>query len=252
MRCRSAERLIYLHREGERSQAGERRLDRHLRACPSCAAEAERVREILAPISTEGIPDPGTFDPAALTGSILTRIRYLEGGVRARSGAQPASPFGRRTIGGRFRPIAATAAILLAVGILTEGFLILDRIALLERRLEGYATRPGRAIPTVAVDDLNRELHQLQDLEAYLAAGAAADPTRVSRPEEWIVVRRSDLRQMMSRYVGSDASPEVLLQALAGLYPELREITLADGLNRTELQLLIDHSPKIIRAVHGT
>jgi len=251
MRCRTAERLLYLHREGERSQTQERRLDRHLRACPACAAEAKRVREVLAPIDAKESLEPGTSDPAALTESILTRIRYLEGGVRARSGARPASPFGRRTFGGRMRPIVAAAGFLLAVGILTEGFLILDRIMLLEQRLEGYRTESGGAIPVLTVDDVNRGLHRLQDLEEYLAAGAAADPARVSRPDEWVVVRRSDLHQMMSRYVGSDASPEALLQALTRQFPELREITLVDGLNRTEIQLLIDHSPEIIRAVHG-
>jgi hypothetical protein len=90
------------------------------------------------------------------------------------------------------------------------------------------------------IDNLSRSLRRLHDLEAYLAASVSAHPERESQPDEWIVVRRSDLHKVMNRYVGSEVSPEALLQALARQYPVLNKITLVDGLNRTELQLLID------------
>ncbi len=249
MRCRTAERLIYLHREGERSPARERRLDRHLQNCPSCGAEARRIRDTLDRV--EGLKDPehGTSDPMALTESILTRIRYLEGGVRARSGARLASPFGRRTFGSRIQPIVAAAVLLLVVGILTEGFLILDRITLLEKRLEGYRTSPITTASIVSTEVLNRGLQQLRELEARIEARIGIDPSLAASPDEWIVIRRSDLDQLLARYMRTDASPETLLRVLVRQLPELREITLMDGLNRTELQVLIDHSPEIIRAV---
>ncbi len=244
MRCGSAERLLYLHREGDRSPAEQRRLDRHLRNCPSCTAEAHRISESLARIERLKETVLATSDPAAVTESIMTRIRYLEEGARSKTRYRirllPGGAFGHR-----LQPIVVAVALLLAVAILTEGMLILDRITLLESRLQEYAESEtaGQSIRTT--NDLNRGLRRLRDLEARIGT----IPSGETSPDEWIVISRSDLRLLLSRYGGVNASPEMLMRILVRQLPDLRGVTLEDGLNRIELQVLLEHDSEIIRAV---
>jgi hypothetical protein len=182
----------------------------------------------------------------------MTAIRYLEGGARARTGAGIAPSFGLRRIGGRFQPIVAAAVILLAVGILTEGFLILDRIALLERRMEATETPQKGAVPLVTVRDLNRGLHWLREMEADRPPFMIADPSRSGGSGDWIVLRRSDLERIVNRYLASGASPDLLMQILSRRLPGLEAITVSDGLDRTELKAILDLSPQLVRAVRGS
>ena len=174
----------------------------------------------------------------------MTRIRYLEEGTRSRT------RYGIRLLPGgvfrhRFRPIVVAAVLLVAVGILTEGMLILDRIALLERRIEEYQTATDMRVPIRTIDDLNRGLRRLRSIGARIET---ISPGEIS-PDEWIVVRRSDLRLLLTRYGRVDTSPETLMRALTQRLPDLRGVTLEDGLNRAELQILLEHGSEIIRVV---
>ncbi|MFC1545324.1 anti-sigma factor family protein [Gemmatimonadota bacterium] len=247
MRCRNAERLLYLHREGERTAADQRRLDHHLRACSSCAAEAGRIHETLSRVESLRSPVPDGSNPESMTESVMTRIRYLEGGVRYRTGAG-IRPMGAGMFGFSPRTIVAAAALLLGIGVLTEGMLILDRITLLEKRLEVHQVGVGTSETRyVTADDLDRGVRRLSALEGQ----GRTDRSGGSAAEEWIMIRRSDLRKILSRYGRTDISPETLMRELTRQLPDLREITIEDGLNRTELQTLLEHSSAIISAVRG-
>ena len=250
MRCRTAERLLHLHREGELTAAELRRLDNHLGVCSACSADAIRIRDALRQIDHLREVAPETSDPTRMTESVMTRIRYLEGGVRVRTGHGIRS-MAVQGFRHRFQPIVAVAAILLAVGILAEGMMILERITLLEKRLEEHRPAAGiTATMDVTAEDFDRGLQRLRDLEA----GNIIGRSRASDPDAWIVIRRSDLRRVLDRYGRSDISPETLMRELTrqlpGL-PGLGEITIEDGLDRTELQRVLEHSSEIIRVVRG-
>jgi hypothetical protein len=242
MRCGTAERLLHLHREGELRPRQRERLERHLVRCPVCRQRARSIQADLARLEAarrEISPPP---IPGGLTETILRRI--LPTGASGR--ARPV----RRTGGGfapLLRPLPALLGLLLLGALALQEYLILNRLAALEGRLEATALHtltPGGT--PVLGSELERGIGRLDAaarlLERTESLGHAGD---------WVVVRRTDLvalRETLRRVPGSEGG---LPQVVVDRYPELGAVRLEDGLDRTELDLLLAHRAELLRLLRS-
>jgi hypothetical protein len=72
--CARYQRLLHLHRDGERSPRQQAWLDRHLARCPRCRADATRLAWDDKGLNVERRQPAVPADPDALTKAILARL----------------------------------------------------------------------------------------------------------------------------------------------------------------------------------
>ena len=244
MRCRSAERLLYLYRESELTPVQRSRLDRHLARCPACTETAGAIERSMAKVSalrSAGIPLP---DPEALADLVMTRVsRMAQSGRVSRSRSyEPAwGGFTSQWL----RPALASAAVLLIALLLAQELTALRRISRLERRIADLTvTTEGR----ISLDTTAGMLRALERLDAISVpmrttmSGRAGD-------SNWIVVHRSELQSLLDSAGVSAADQERVIRILRQRFPDLRAITLEDGLSGAELATLLAHRTEIIHAL---
>lgn len=82
MKCAEAERLLYLHRPGERNEMEEHLLGHHLERCASCRALAGRVAELEAATGRIRGAEPRMEHPEELTRSVMQAVTALRSGER--------------------------------------------------------------------------------------------------------------------------------------------------------------------------
>jgi len=72
--CAHAERLLYLHRPGERTDMEDRQLEDHLRQCAACRAIARRVGALEGATMRLRRVEPVLEDPEAFTRAVMRAV----------------------------------------------------------------------------------------------------------------------------------------------------------------------------------
>jgi hypothetical protein len=242
MRCATVERLLHLHREGELRPRQRERLERHLVRCEVCGQRARDIRAGLDRLEAARRDALSPPVPGDLTETILRRNPATGAGGFRRAL--------RRPVGGLvplLRPLPALLGLLLLGALALQEYYILDRLAALEGKLEATALRTLSLEGTpVLGPELDRGLGRLD-----AAARLLEHTERLGGTGDWVVVRRSDLqslREALRRVTGSVGG---LPQAVIEAYPELGSVRLEDGLDRTELDLLLAHRAGLLRLLRS-
>ncbi len=166
MRCKTAQQLLHLHREGERTAWQERRLARHLRTCPSCResaaqspSEYESLRHALRSAPLESIADDDVVH------AVLARIAQQE-----KSGARKRPRLGAAASSVP-RYAAAMLLVLIVGGFVFQFITVHNRVDALGRILA------ETAIPAVTVDigyEIRHTPAQLASLDSLCLPSATA------------------------------------------------------------------------------
>ncbi|MCZ7558191.1 MAG: zf-HC2 domain-containing protein [Bacteroidia bacterium] len=197
MRCNTAQQLLHLHRNGERTDRQERRLARHLRGCPSCRESATGgMSEYDSLLNTVRQALPNADSEDAIVRSVLARITQQEQ-RRARERTHYS------TAQSMFLPYAAAMLlVLIAGGFLLQFITVHNRVEVLARSLA------DAAMPPVTVD-ISYELHpttaQLASLDSLcLPSGTATmlDQRRqISRVEAESLLRFAAMHPRCRRQI---------------------------------------------------
>jgi hypothetical protein len=244
MRCRSAERLLYLYREGELTPRQRTRLDRHLASCPACAETAGAIERSLVKVSeirSARIPIP---EPEALTDRVMAQVAGTAQLGRAQRG-RSFEPVWTGFASQWLRPAMAAAAVLLVALLLAQELTALQRISRLERRI---ANLPVAVEVRTSLDTPAGVLRALDRLEAISVPMRTTMSDR-SGDSDWIVLRRSELQSLLGSAGVSAADQEEVIRSLRQRFPDLRAISLEDGLSGAELATLLAHRTEIIHAL---
>ena len=244
MRCQPAERLLYLYREGELTPCQRSRLDRHLARCPACAEAAGAIERSMVKVSelrSAGIPLP---EPEALTDLVMTQVSRMAQSDRARHSRsyQPAwGGFASQWL----RPALAAAAVLLVALLLSQELTALRRISSLERRIADLPEVVEQRVSLETTADVLRVLERLETISVPMWT------TMSDRGGDsgWIVIRRSELQSLLGSAGVSAAVQEGVIRSLRQQFPDLRAISLEDGLSGAELATLLAHRTEIIHAL---
>ncbi len=212
--CRKIRMLLYLHREGELSAGEAQRVAEHVTACAECMAILEDLRAMdasMVPVRTE--------TPAELpaVGAVMHRV------LAARAVARP----------GTLQPVLRfflyglrAAVTVLIVLFVVQQMRDMGKVGALETRLamEGMKA-PGAGGQVVAAGrEEKRALRQLSrasDPAAFLGTGLAS---------------------MFQRNEG-------IFEELARRYPDLAAISLRDGLDQRERQILATEGKALRRDI---
>lgn len=238
MKCAEAERLIHLYREGERTPAQDRALERHLRGCAACARLATEVRDDLAPTGLLRQERGAARPDADLTDRVMAGVRALEreGGRR-----EPASRWWIH-----WQPLAVAAAAVLLLLLTGQELLTYHRLARLEQQVIA-AGMPATGRGLSAVRPIEQGLEQLQ------AAGQMPGPfgPRGREGTDWMVVDGKQLARMLRSLGAEPGVVSLILEGLAVRDPSLTGIDAADGLDTREIEILLRHREEILGALRA-
>lgn len=244
MRCRFAERLLYLYREGELSPRQQDRLRRHLEGCPGCVERAAAIERLRSHIEVVRETKPRLTGAEELTGTIMTGLTYMERERRTRS-FRTGQPLWGGTVYSILRPALAVAALILAITLIGQELLILNRISRLEERVTlAQDTRVERDRLAQSMD-LVRDIERLYGVSEVLGG---LDSERLGEPD-LVVIRKSDLYSLLSRYGVPGTGSEAVARSIQSTLPVLNGISLEDGLSRAELWTLFEYRMEIIDAL---
>ena len=240
IKCRQAERFLYLHREGELTPEQVGRLNRHLSQCQSCKDKADSIQQVLVRLEDYRIADTEPSGDKSLTNEIMTGLIREELGQRKRAIKLSYSGINGLSIS-RIQPLMVAATLLIIVGILTLQITIQSRISSLELSLS------QRQVQT----ELFTETGFVRDLDRYSKGGLLQQAGFSGQlgESDWIVIRRSDLAFIMSRYGISGIEGSILLQRARRQIPILGSIEFEDGLSRAELEVLLKYRTEIVDAL---
>lgn len=229
MRCGRAQRLIHLYRAGECTAAERIRLLRHLDRCASCRALADRSETVL---------DAGRADlsvPPDAAGSVVEAV-MLRVEAMEREGEGKSRSLGT---GWGLQPVIAMLVLLLAGGLLLQEASVMRSMERLARRLEEAGT-----VPSGAEWRLERVLEGVGSARGPL--GAALEPGR------FVLVRRSDLLDLLQEVVVGPVPREELERRLVLLLPQLAGIGADAPLTRAQMRTLLDRREEIRRMLRGS
>jgi len=245
MNCSNAEKKIHYYREGELSSHQRRRLERHIAGCASCAGIAgqlpllaERTRELRA-------VTPLLADPTGLTDTIMRQIAEESG-----SAARVPGPVGRwvpAALRWAPRPMltGALAVLVLLLGI--QELTLIRRLADLEQRMSERGVQTIVLVTSVApTGSASMARMALQG-----GTGLAGDLLDAASDESVVLVRRADLGRLLAALGLAGDDDRVLEEMLTRRFPDLAQITLADGLTQQEVRRLLAHRTEIIHALRG-
>jgi len=235
MSCRSFEKQLYLFREGELGPRQRRRLERHLKRCPACAAEAEAIARSATRIAELSAADAAAPVPADLRPGILSRLGETQ--------APPLPTLSTRRRGRiALVPTLAAAALVLLVLMTAHEVLLGHRLT----RLESAMTAWTEAV-TTQTREYARLTATLERIEPALRTAGFFTAGSTARP----AVSRDDLLGWLSgRGLAGDLTPSLLNRLKAEL-PVLTAITLEDGLDSDEIRLLLEQRQRIATALRG-
>ncbi len=212
--CREIETLLYLYREGELSAGDAQRVSAHVASCPSCRAILEDLHSMeasMAPLRSEAPVEVPSV------GDVVHRVLAMRSAERPR----PMQPVLRFFLLG----VRAAAALLIILFIVQQ-VRDMGKVDALETRLalEGMNAPAAGNQVMVAGREGERALRQL---------ARASDPTSFVR---------SGLESVFHRNEG-------LFDELARRYPDLANISLADGLDDRERALLATRGKELRRDI---
>ncbi len=242
MNCESIKRLIHLYREGELTRREQAGLKKHLDRCAACSEKAAAVAGDLERVRARISAQPEVPDPDGLTAGIMTGVRAVDRITNGRRGALPRlfpSPYPW------LQPALGTVALAVVTLLLVQEAVILTRVMRLEERIARYGVAPTETVVPGLAGNIERGIDWLEEVAAR---GERGFPVPAGN-EEWVIVRQSDLMDVLSDLAVGEADRISIERLLRDLIPELRMISLENGLSRGELRSLLEHRTEIVNAL---
>lgn len=197
MRCKTAQQLLHLHRDGERSDRQERRLARHLRGCPSCRESSllsMSEYDSLLQVVRKARPDADSED--AIVHAVLTRI------VQGEKNDLRVPPRFNPAFSASLRYAAAMVLVFIAGGFLFQFITVHNKLETLGRTLT------DTAMPVVTLDigyEIRTTPAELASLDSLCLPTTQAlkftQRNRISRDEAESLFRIASLNARCRRHL---------------------------------------------------
>jgi len=217
MRCKSAQKLIYLKTD-ELKDSQHRRLAAHLKKCSDCASRAEKMAEYWNTIETLDF-EPHLSEPKQLTIEIMSRIG-------ARTHAQKS--FMDNLLDLLLRKKVRLAMVSLSFALV--GLFCVQEVMLLTR-LQRLETRIARQ------QSIRHSASPLSILKEKVEALPASESS------DTVVIDKEALQELLQFYGELQLQNRLLLNRLRKKELAQVGVSLDDGLTQKELQSLMDHEP---------
>lgn len=236
MSCKHYQKLLQLNRPGELTGRQQKKLDQHVSKCSSCAQEKLKIEKASDYIALAREAKPELTEPGLLTANIMGTIR------RANNYAKKSWLDFFSLPGTRLTLIGATA-VLVGIFFLQE-FLVLYRISQLENRmarqsygqtaLSGKVTNKFSRVSTVSLLEKSEFLKSLVINDSEI-------------PGDRVLLKKSTLKAYLEAYRELQQENRMLLRYLREKFPELRGISLRDGLDVEEIEKIVKNKKKILK-----
>jgi hypothetical protein len=218
--CKKIEPLLYLHRNGEMSEKERKDVEEHLEQCPSCcaiAAQLHSIDEALVPVRTASA---AAQDNPVIIGKILQRI------TAERISAQRGNHIPSFDYFLRLRPAFSCLLVMIIVLFFAQQVRDAHTLAVLERRLhtEGHVTA-GRGMFS---DERSMSSVDMQSLRRASGPGNVLDILTSEYPE--LFHDRNEL-----------------FGVFASRYPHLAHITLNNGVDKQEKEILSTEGKQFLK-----
>ena len=211
--CRRIEPLLHLHRGGELSPDGLRRVEEHVRTCASCASTLDRLRRIDASLREARAEVPLHPHAAAGVAAVMTKIGGRHDDMPGR--AQPAGPL---------PALRAALGTVFAAALLFFTFQAVRdvmKVSALETRLSAGPAHNRHADPV----ELARRALEQSEGGGFTGGVSAALGSGVERA----------LGPLLAR-VGAER--DGWIAGIGERYPELATVDPQDGLDERERRIL--------------
>jgi len=229
MKCTACDRQLYLYREGELSAGERRRLEKHLRRCPECAARAEEIVRAGAVAADLAAADRSMTPPDDLVAEIMQNLP---------GSGEKASPAFIPVRRGRIAlvpALAATALILLTL-VTTHELVLVHRLGRLESAIATWtqAVRSG-------AQEYARLAATLERIEPIVRAAGLLPSPRFPAP----VLTDDEVNAWLTGRGLTRGEAGTLLGRVRAEVPGLAGIDIADGLSEHELEILFRNRDRI-------
>jgi hypothetical protein len=246
MGCKRYQKLIHLHRPGELSGRQANALERHLKHCRSCADVQNQMTLVEKTLGAARMNEPRIEDAKRLAERIFSSIETVKGNAHQEtaprfSWLKPEAAEGLRSlIGSLMQPGIARLAFAAMVATIVGAFFIqettiLQRISRLEKRM---AAVPETGMESPYVTRMNG-----LRIHAFGMPVSRRDPA----DEEWVAVRKKDLKVLLDDYHDSRRLNGVLLDVIQKYRPEIDGIMRATKLDAAELEQFLIRNPEASR-----
>jgi hypothetical protein len=244
MKCRTCQHLLTLSRKGELDLKQEIRMDRHINSCSECSQAKRRIGNVNAKLSYLRKGHPYLSQPEALTDSIMHQIR---GQSRRRESISTAGSVWEFFLFPKIRLSLTVLIVLVVSSFFVQEFLVLNRLSRLEEKIAEQSPsldRLGSAMNTsVGFFNQSRYLETFTSLMPLVREESGLD--------EWILVHRKALLSRIETNYRLQDAQERLLDTLKTYFPDLKTVSLRDGLDGEELQLLRRNKNRIIQTLYS-
>lgn len=238
MSCQYYQKLLHLNRPGELSPRLRKKLDRHTASCSSCAAEKFKIEKASDYIAAARETKPELADPGLMTAGIMRAIRGSNDFPHKSRLDILSLPKTRLALIG-------LTAILIGAFFLQE-FFVLYRISKLEERMTRQSSKQTILAEAPAIRGSRvgpiRAFEKKEFLKSFGEKDMEAEDGEVS-------IKKSMLRAWLTTYRRLQQENRILLRYLQAQFPELRGITLEDGLNPEEIEALMKNKKKIFNTI---
>jgi hypothetical protein len=220
-------------------------MDQHTAACSRCAGikrSLDQMKEYVGYLRQE---EPRMAEPDLLTGSILNSVHTLEEHRRQKVTGSAVDFFWNILSIPKIRLILTGMVFLIAGSFFMQEFLVLNRLSRLEEKI-ARQTPPVGGSRSIVLNTTKR-IQKITDLEKFKTL-LVSDKDE-SGLDEWVLIHRSALESLIAANTRLHDTQEQLLDTLTVLLPDLKIISLENGLNAKELKLLRQNKNRIIQTL---
>jgi len=246
MKCKTCQQYLLLCRKGELSSRQKRDLEQHISRCAECAGEAAKTDQLMETVGYLKHKEPRLTEPEMLSDSIMDSIQTEKNRNRLKDIESAADSFWNTVAIPKIRLVLAGMIFLIVSSFFIQEFLVLDRLTRLEEKIAQKSPPVGRGGSTTIIN--TKRIQKARDLDRFRTLVATDD--NESGHDEWVLIQRSTLESLIAANSQLHDTQEKLLDTLTTLLPDLKIISLENGLDRKELRLLRQNKNKIIQTLH--
>jgi hypothetical protein len=189
--------------------------------------------------------EPRIAEPDLLTGSIMRSVHTLEKHGRQQVTGSAMDSFWSILSIPKIRPVLTGMVFLIIGSFFMQEFLVLNRLSHLEEKIARQSPPVGGSRSIVL--STTKRIQKITDLDKFKAL-LVSDKDE-SGLDEWILIHRSALESLIAANTQLHDTQERLLDTLTVLLPDLKIISLENGLDAKELKLLRQNKNRIIQTL---
>jgi len=246
MKCKTCQKYLLLYRRGELSFRQKEKMEHHITRCAECAGVRQKTDRLMEQVGYLRQKEPRLTEPVALTDSIMHSVQTLGGRRKIRDIDSAANFFWNTMAIPKIRLVLAGIIFLIISSFFIQEFLVLDRLSRLEEKIAQQSPPVGGSGNAMIIN--TKRILKTADLEKFKTL--AAVNIDESRRDEWVLIHRSSLESLIAANTRLHDNQERLLDTLTTLLPDLKIISLENGLDRKELRLLRQNKNRIIQTLY--